>query len=373
MRIQTNTAANNALRNLSNTDSAAERQIARLSSGFRINRSADDAAGMSIANKLRSDGRALQQAQRNASQATSVLQIADGAVDTISKIADRMKELAVQSGSSSVTDTDRTKIQAEFASLKSEITRITTNTKYQGSALLNGSFGVQNAGSGTLDATGGISNIQVSGAAASSTFTMAQTAATALTLSTGTSGTAGYVSQTITSSAGGAGVAQALNFDKLGISFTYTGTLGATTLNAKTVVTGASSSATFRVGTGANSDDEIAVSFNDLSLTGLGLTSSDVSTYAGGVAAITSIDAALTTISTAIGTIGAATNRLDYASSNVASLYQNVAAAESVIRDADMATEYTQFSKLQILQQAGTAMLAQANSSAQGVLQLLRG
>ncbi len=372
MRIQTNNAANNAIRNLTNTDTAVERQIARLSSGYRINRAADDAAGLSIANKLRSDGRALQQAQRNASQASSVLQIADGAVDTISKILDRMKELAVQSGSANVTDTDRTKIQTEFNSLKQEITRIVTNTKYQGSTLLNGSFGVQNTGTGTLDAAAGVSNIQVSGAKASATYTLAQTAATALTLSTGTSGTAGYISQTITSSAGGAGVAQALNFDKLGVNFTYTGTLGATTLNALTVITSASAAATFRVGSGANSDDEVAVSFNDLSLTALGLSTQDVSTYAGGVAAITAIDGAGTTVAGAIGTIGAATNRLDYASANVSSLYQNVAAAESIIRDADMATEYTQFSKLQILQQAGTAMLAQANSSAQGVLQLLR-
>jgi flagellin len=224
-----------------------------------------------------------------------------------------------------------------------------------------------------LNAAGGISGIAVSGAKASSTYTIAQTAATALTMTTGTSGTAGYVSQTITSSAGGAGVAQALNFDKLGVSFTYTGTLGAATLNALTVVTSASSAATFRIGSGANSDDEVAVSLNDLSLTGLGLSTADVSTYAGGVSAISAIDTAISTISTSIGTIGAATNRLDYASSNVASLYQNMQAAESTIRDADMAAEYTQFSKLQILQQAGTAMLAQANSSAQGVLTLLRG
>jgi len=373
MRIQTNQAANSALRNIGTTEAAATRQIQRLSSGFRLNRSADDAAGMSIANKLRSDGRALQQAQRNAGQASSVLQIADGAVDTVSKILDRMKELAVESGSANVTDTDRTKIQSEFSSLQSEITRVVTNTKYQGQTLLNGTFGVQDSGTGTLNAIGGVSNIQVSGAAASTTYTIAQSAATAVTMTKGTSGTSGFVSQTITSSAGGAGVSQTLNFDKLGISFSYTGTLGAATLNTGTVITSAASAATFRVGSGANSDDEVQVSLTNLSLSSLGLGTSDVSTYSGAVSAISALDGAISTVNTTVGTIGAAQNRLDYASANVASLYENVSAAESVIRDADMAAEYTQYSKLQILQQAGTAMLAQANSSSQGVLSLLRG
>ena len=112
----------------------------------------------------------------------------------------------------------------------------------------------------------------------------------------------------------------------------------------------------------------------NLSLTSaLGLATTDVSTYAGGVAAISAIDGAVSTINNTVGTIGAAENRLDYASTNVASLYQNVTAAESTVRDADMAQEYTTYSKLQILQQAGTAMLAQANSSSQNVLQLLKG
>src|SRR5690606_6127143 len=127
-------------RNLSMTSSMLERQITKLSSGFRINRSADAAAGLAIANKLRAESRSLQQASRNASQANSMLQIADGAVSTISGILDRMKELATAANSASI-GTQQDKLNAEFSQLRSEIGRIADTTKYQGSALVNGTLG----------------------------------------------------------------------------------------------------------------------------------------------------------------------------------------------------------------------------------------
>lgn len=373
MRIQTNVNAMNALRNLGVTEGQQSRAIERLSSGFRLNRSGDDAAGMSIANSLRNNGRALQQAQRNASQAGSLLQIADGAVQTLSTILDRMKELATESASDSVTDADRAKIDAEFTSLKQEIDRIVGSTVYQGTKLLDGTFGVRDSGTGTLNSTTGVTGVTVTGAAASTTFTITQSAATAVTMSNGTG--AGTVSQTVATSAGGAGISQKINFDKLGVSFTYTGTLGATTLNGLTVITGSSTGGSFRVGAGAvaDSDNLVAVTLGNLTTTGLGVSSSGVATSSAATSALTAIDSAVSSLNTSIGTIGAAQNRLDYATANVNSLYQNVAAAESAIRDADMAAEYTQYSKLQILQQAGTAMLAQANTSGQSVLTLLRG
>jgi len=135
-RIQTNTAAYGAYRNLTLTQSNMEKSIEKLSSGFRINRAADDAAGAAIANDLRSTGRSLQAAQRNASQANSVLQIADGAVSTISTILDRMKELATSAASDSSGTTGRANLDAEYQQLVAEIDRITATTKYQGSALL---------------------------------------------------------------------------------------------------------------------------------------------------------------------------------------------------------------------------------------------
>lgn len=367
MKIQTNVAALNALRNLGVTENQQNSEIEKLSSGYAINRAGDDAAGLSIANTLRSSGAALTQAQKNASQAGSFLQIADGATQTLSTMLDRMRELATEAASDNVTDSDRSKISSEFTSLQSEWDRIVNTTQYQGQTLMNGSFGISDTG--TLKAVTGVSNVSLSGAAASTTYTITQSAATSVTLSDG------KTSQTITTTAGSAGTTQHMSFDKLGVSFDYKGVLGATTLNADTVVTGSSASAQFRVGSGTTSNDTISVGLDDLRASTLSIDAStiNVTSSANAATALTNITSALGTLNTAIGNIGAAENRMDYATANLNSLIQNTAAAESTIRDADMAQEYTQYTKLSILQQAGTAMLAQANSSTQSVLQLLRG
>jgi len=367
MRIQTNLNSLNALRNLGITENQQNSEIQKLSSGYAINRAGDDAAGLSIANSLRSAGKALGQAQKNASQAGSFLQIADGATQTLSTMLDRMRELATEAASDNVTDNDRAKISAEFTSLQSEWDRIVNTTQYQGQTLLNGSFGVQDTG--TLKANAAVANISLTGASASKTYTITQTATTGVTLSDGTT------SQTVATTAGTAGGTQHLNFDKLGVSFDFKGVLGATTLNGLTVVTGTSQSASFRVGSGTSANDTISVGLDDLRASTLTIDSGtiNVSSSANAATALTNINSALGSLNTAIGNIGAAENRMDYATANLNSLMQNTAAAESTIRDADMAQEYTQYTKLSILQQAGTAMLAQANSSTQSVLQLLRG
>ena len=142
MRIQTNVSALSAQNKLAVTQSALQTSTTRLSSGFRINRAADDAAGLSIANQMRGDIRSLQTAQRNASQAGSMLQIADGATGTIASILDRMKELATQAASDNTSDSARGKLQDEFSQLQSEIDRIVQSTNFQGKTLLDGSFGV---------------------------------------------------------------------------------------------------------------------------------------------------------------------------------------------------------------------------------------
>lgn len=358
MFIQDNINSMNALNNLSVNENKLTSSIQKLSSGFRLNRAGDDAAGMSIANSLRNNGVGLMQAQQNASQAGSLLQIADGATSTISTILDRMKQLATESASSNVTDTDRAKIQAEFTQLYGEINRTVGSTVYQGAVLLNGSFGVTVASS-----TAPVSAIQLSGAQASTTYTITAASATQLTMSNG------VVSQTLTVSGVGS---QPANFDKLGVSFSFN---GAATTAAGVIVTSANTPAAFRVGSGAASDSDnlVAVSLGDLTTdTGLGLTGVALDTYANATAALAKITTAVSSVNTVIGSLGAAENRLNYASTNVASLYQNVSAAESVIRDTNMAQEYTNFSKLSILQQAGTAMLAQANSSQQSVLKLFQ-
>ena len=141
MRINTNVSALNTLRSLGKTESAVSSSMAKLSSGFRINKSGDDAAGLGIANKLNADVRASSQASRNAEQAGSVLQIMDGATQSVQSILERMKELATQSASDSVDSAARTRINQEFSDLRSEIGRIVDTTKFQGNKLLDGGFG----------------------------------------------------------------------------------------------------------------------------------------------------------------------------------------------------------------------------------------
>ena len=274
--INTNVAANNAYLNLSRTSGMMEKSIQKLSSGFRINRSADDAAGASIANSLRATGRSLAAAQRNATQANAVLQIADGAVSTVAQILDRMKELATQAASDNSGPDARTNLDAEYQALIAEVDRIANTTSYQGTQLADGSGGT-------------------------------------LTFLVGSSGA-------------------------------YAG------------------------------DDTVTVDASTVDLTSgtLGL-SGDLTDLGNAQAELDAIDGAITLVGTAIGVIGAAQSRIEFAQSNVAITYQNVVAAESSIRDADMAAEMTQFTKAQILQQAGTAMLAQANQAPQSILTLLRG
>jgi flagellin len=276
-RINTNTAAYGAYRNLTLTGKRMEKSIEKLSSGFRINRAADDAAGAAIANDLRSTGRSLQAAQRNASQANSVLQIADGAVNTIATILDRMKELATSAASDSSGTTGRANLDAEYQQLVLEVDRIVATTKYQGSSLLDG---------------------------------------------------------------------------------TYAGTF---------LVSSSGSYAT---------SDTIAVSgaaLNMASATVLGGAAANLLTLAAAQTELGKIDVGITNVGEAIGVIGAGQSRIEYATINVSSTFENVQSAESVIRDTDMAYEMTQFTKYQILQQAGTAMLAQANQAPQAILRLLQG
>ncbi|MEO7043528.1 MAG: flagellin [Gemmatimonadaceae bacterium] len=367
MFIQNNINSMNALNNLNTNETQLTSSIQKLSSGFRLNRAGDDAAGMSIANSLRNNGVGLKQAQQNASQAGSLLQIADGATSTISAILDRMKQLATESASANVTDPDRQKINAEFTQLYQEINRTVASTSYQGSQLLDGSFGVTvapGAGGGTATQIAGFTDLSVAGATAGATYTLTKVDASHMTLSDGT------VTQSVVTALTGT---QSFNFDKLGISFTFTGD-AATALTTTTILpTG--NSAAFRVGSGATDDTQnlVNVSLGDLRASnGLGLSTTSLDTMANATAALVTISAAVGKVNTVIGTLGAAENRLNYASTNVASLYQNVSAAESVIRDTNMAQEYTNFSKLSILQQAGTAMLAQANSSQQSVLKLFQ-
>ena len=377
MKIQTNTAANNAFRNMSVNSMNAERSIQKLSSGFRINRAADDAAGLAIANKLRADGRGLAQAQRNTAQGTAMLQVMDGATQVISTMLDRMKELASSANSASIGD-QSSKLNDEFVALRAEIGRIVNTTEYQGTKLVNGSFGaVEGTGTGDFAAASRlpaneIASVKLTGASAG---TIAITTGTATITATVTSG-ANVHTQTLGTVAG----AQTLNFHEIGVEIN-TGT-SFTTVAANTAgnIVVAAGSAAFHVSSSGDYADAVTgdlISLTSIDLrtnsTGLDLDASNLLTASAAQASLLKIDAAIGKMTDAIGTLGAAQSRFDFASTNVATMLQNVQAAESTIRDADMAYEMTQFTKNNILKEAAQSMLAQANQGTQGILQLLRG
>ena len=385
-RINTNIAANTAYQNLSKTQNTFERSVQKLSSGFRINRSGDDAAGLSIANKLRSEGVSLMQAARNASQAGSVLNIADGAVNTVSSMLDRMKELATAASSANLSQTDRVKTQAEFSTLLTEVDRIVNSTKYQGQTLLGGGFGVAQSGDGTAALASGAGASVASGRTITLSNAKANTTYT-LTVASGAAATGANATATLSDGAGnsqrvsfyssacGAAdqTAVTLNFFELGVSIS-SGFVNASGGFTGTILTSATQNAVnFRIGTDSSSNSQVSLTLGNITTAGLGIAGLSLGDAASAATALDTITTSIDTLNTTIGTIGAAQSRLDFASVNLSSIIQNTQAAESTIRDADMAYEMTVFTKTQILQQAGTAMLAQANQAPQNILTLLRG
>ncbi len=371
MRINTNLGALTAAGNLTKVNDAVRASAEKLSSGFRINKAADDAAGLGVANVFRADIRALTQAQRNAEQASSVYQIAEGGATSIGKLLERMKELAAQSASDSVDSAGRARIQTEYTSLVAEIGRVGNTTEFQGTKLLTGSYGATNTetvGATTVSSVGFSSNV---GAV---TF-----AATGTNVYTATNGS---IVQTVTANAA---TAETVNFSAFGISITKGAGVTASADLAGAVVTTAAGSGQFLIGAARNtvggySDTTVnllTISGSALALgnASLGLTTAaniDVTTLVGAQSALSAVDTAMGLVNAALGSIGAGQNRVANAVDNLKSTILNYQAAESTIRDLDMAGEMVTFSKNQILAQAGTAMLAQANQSGQGILKLLQ-
>jgi flagellin len=323
--------------------------------------------------RFRSQIKSLQQASRNASEANSLLQVAEGAGDKITNILQRMKELATQAASTNTGSTDRSNISSEVNTLESEISRIANSTKYSGSSLVNGNFGSLGVSSfGSLDSAFGVTAVDVSNAAAATSYGISVSTAgnNSMTITDGTT------TQTVSITTASTGLdTQTLDFSNLGIKVNVNASFSNDTLNtmddaASTMVTSATSSSSFQVGYENNSNNKISFSIADLTTSGL-TADVDVSTLSGAQTALTTIDAAIDTLANARATIGSSQNRLGFATANLSSTIENLSAAESVIRDADMAFETVAFTKNQILLQAGTAMLAQANQAPQSVLSLL--
>src|SRR4051794_19925111 len=268
LRIQNNVEAFNAHRNLSMTEGGLARSMERLSSGYRINRAADDAAGLAISERLRGQIHGLDQAQRNVQDAVSLVQTAEGSLTEVHAMLQRVRELAVQYKNGSLSTADRTAIQSEVNQLGSEIERIGSSAQFNGINLLNSS--------------------------------------------------------------------QTISFQ--------VGAKDGETITVSTISLGSAS----------------GVGSNYLALSSTGATD------------ISEIDAAIDNVSAQRASFGAVQNRLEYTLQNAAIYQENLTASESRVRDVDMASEMVNFTKLQILQNAGTSMLAQANQGSQGVLSLLR-
>lgn len=273
MRINHNISALNTYRQLSINNSMAAKSLEKLSSGLRINRAGDDAAGLAISEKMRAQIRGLEMASKNAQDAISLIQTAEGALSETHSILQRMRELAVQSASDTNDDTDRGELQKEVTQLIEEINRIANDTEFNTKKLLDGSL----SGSGK------------------------------------------------------------------GLIFHI----------------------------GANAGQNITLTIKSMTASGLGVSGLSISEQSGADDAITTIQNAIDAVSSERAKLGAFQNRLEHTINNLGTAAENLTAAESRIRDVDMAKEMMEFTKMSILQQAATAMLAQANQQPQMVLQLL--
>jgi flagellin-like hook-associated protein FlgL len=395
LSVMTNIAAMNAYRNLSATNDSLSKSLERLSSGYRINRAADDAAGLAISEGLRSQIGGLTQAVRNTQDATSVVQTAEGALNETTSILQRMRDLSVQASNAGSLNTDATSsIQKEISQLKDELTRISNTTTFNGTKLLDGSFNkafqvgansgetisvsIGSVGKG-MDATGlGVSGVDVTGSAGQTATTTGAISDDQGTPTAGKVALAGDYSTAAT---------LATNFGALKGTVSYNGS----TLDLSTIdYTGDSTAADYKASVQAAADAAFgsgvvtvaATSTTSLDFTGAvpatGSTAVDAAnltpTYAkqsGASAAIKAIDDAITSVSSIRADLGAKQNRFEHTINNLNTAIENTTASESRIRDTDMASEMTKFTQAQVLQQAGTAMLAQANQSTQSILKLL--
>ena len=375
-RIQNNIAAMNAQRNLGISDTAMSKSLERLSSGYRINSAKDDAAGLSISQGFRASIASYNVASRNVTEGNALLQVAEGAMDQVGNMLTRLKELATQAASANA-GSNLDKINAEGNQLILEIDRIANSTEYAGSKLLNGSFGVSDTKTGTWTlASAGLQS--VSGMQSSVTYTVsAVTNADGdgtynFTVSATLAG--GQVAQTLYGVAGAAAGATAeVSFASMGLKITLNDNFTAT-VGAGTIIASAAAASDFQVGAKNSVDDRIGVTLSSIKSSTLdaGLVSDQMNTAAKAQALLKSVDNAINRLSELRGGIGAAQNRFSYAAANLATTIENYTAADSVIRDVDMAAEMTSFTKNQILLQAGTAMLSQANQAPQMIMSLFK-
>ncbi|MDW7651793.1 MAG: flagellin [Bacillota bacterium] len=381
MRINTNVSAMNAHRQLAINTSNGARSMERLSSGLRINRAGDDAAGLAISEKMRGQVRGLNQASRNAQDGISLIQTAEGALTETHAILQRVRELAVQAANDTNTVADRAEIQKEVDQLLLEVDRIANTTEFNQKKLLNGELtptGTSTESVAFENADAIFSNVAITtpGTSANATYSMEVTgvtrdAATGAILSydvdwsdhTGNTGTV-VVGAADTSFAVGdftVTLGQAFQLENVNNTATFTA-------RADSEI---DQSSTLRFQIGANSSQNINVGVAKMDSEALFVGGLDVSSARSADAAVSAVNMAIEDVSAERSKLGAVQNRLEHTIANLGVASENLSAAESRVRDVDMAAEMMEFTKANILNQAATAMLAQANNAPSAVLQLL--
>jgi len=387
MRVNHNISALNAINQLNANNRVLGDKLERLSSGLRINKASDDAAGLSIREGMRAEISGLKVNVLNAEQATNVTQVAEGSLNEVNAILIRMRTLAVQSSATTVNDFNRDAIQAEFSHLVQEIDRIAQSTTYNNEVLLTGfgntvSFTHDDSTALTTSNVTGVTDARLSGAQ-TGTYTFEEDGDEEGFVTLGN----GVVTQTISlntlldGTKVATGTQIVANFDRLGVEVTLAGenVIGATgdyevgDLDGTTIEIEAGTGGSYQVGPTDSDFNRIEVAVRDMRATGnvLNLSDANVSDFTGARTAITAIDEAINEVSMQRGTLGAVQNRLAFTISYTENEIENIQASESSISDADIAAEVTAFTRAQILSQAATAMLAQANVVPQNALALL--
>ncbi len=408
MRIQHNIMAMNAYRNYANNTSALSKNLEKLSSGYKINRAGDDAAGLAISEKMRAQITGLDKAQDNAKDGISLVQTAEGALTEVHDMLNRMYELAEQSANGTFEDgTDRKQLQKEVDQLKSEINRIADSANFNGIKLLDGSMSATKVTKFNHSATTSSAGVDVSimadsvfGSTGNRIDLNFKFAATSSTDKTGVKvGKDGSVTITVANKdkdghtaaeiqallakavASGTGVSadmlsavQNATVSGKGITIgTKTKASWATLAGATgTMSTNTGAPLTLQIGDTSDSFNQLRVGIRDCHVDALDLTDMKIRDQDSAAKALDKIKSAINYVSDVRGTLGATQNRLDHTINNLSVMQENIQDAESTIRDTDVADEMMAYTKNNILIQSAQAMLAQANQVPQGVLQLLQ-
>lgn len=402
MRIQHNIMAMNAYRNYANNTSSLSKNLEKLSSGYKINRAGDDAAGLAISEKMRAQITGLDKAQDNAKDGISLVQTAEGALTEVHDMLNRMYELAEQSANGTFEDgTDRKQLQKEVDQLKSEINRIADSANFNGIKLLDGSMAANGTTTIKSAGTSTKANVDVSIMADSLfddkdnrtelKFTLTAVSTNqadgvkvanngvTISLKKGKEYSAADIQALLMKAKStGTGVSDDMMKSVQNASVTGAGVTNASktwTSLAKgtgTAVANTGKPLTLQIGDTSDRFNQLKVGIKDCHIDALGLTDMKIGDQTSAATALDKIKSAINFVSDVRGTLGATQNRLDHTINNLSVMQENIQDAESTIRDTDVADEMMAYTKNNILIQSAQAMLAQANQVPQGVLQLLQ-